>query len=503
MVDHATTPGPAGGGSGAVPPIPGRAAPELFDLIRNLARSVKQRLAPAATDRYLQAELYSLASVLDILGQEGQQLASHSAEERADLLRCLGVGGSDPDRAALEALDLDALDLDALRARLAAVPRDHPRDPAVRDFLASDLQRPLLGVVGIDLGAVPHDPAARAVAPPLPSRDDVADRLGAWLRRVRPGTEIVRIDRTTEGYGADTIICHLRTGSEDHALVVRIQWPELPLSAMLQPVTVQGRVCRALGAAGVPVAPVLAIVDETETLGAPFVVHGFVDGFVPTTWTKEGRAFTEMLARDHAREFIDTYAAIHAVDWRGAGLGDLLLSEDRVTHHRRRVDHWEAVYRDSELRPDPLNEEIFALLRSELRVWGELVLVHGDLRPGNIIYRPEGPIRAVIDFDLSGVNDFHEELGHAMAWPWRDRLGRACGLLEPSAFIAAYEDASGRSVVPEAVRFYELQAAFRRYLGFLGLARAWIDRGGDVRMARAWLAARTDRIELGKLIDRL
>lgn len=467
---------------------------DLVSLLDGLAVTVRHRLAPSADSEFLKAELYSLASILRILADEVPQLPSEEAADRDDLLALLAGHFVESDIVA----DQNADDLRAAAATLARRAEERER---IHTFVQRDLGRGLVGFLG------PGD--CRAVAPRQrrtpdsssvrPASVEVRDRLRLFLHGQGLG-ELDSVARSTEGYGAETVVCAVVRDGVRQQVVVRIQWPDLPIVGLIQTVDSQARAMDAARRANVPTPEVLATADEA-VVGAPVLVTEYVDGYVPTGWTPDGRRFIEGLATSGIDSWTDTLIRIHAADIGPLRASALRLGDTNIPHQRERLARLESVYRASELRPDPLVEDVIVALGEGLADFGDPVLVHGDYRPGNIIYRDDDlTIAAVLDWDCAYVNDYHEDLGHIVAWPWRDDAGRVAGLVSREQFLDAYARRSGRDVDERGVRYYELQATFRRYLGFAGLARAWLDRGGDVRMARAWLALRNDRVELGKLV---
>src|SRR5262245_18960848 len=77
-----------------------------------------------------------------------------------------------------------------------------------------------------------------------------------------------------------------------------------------------------------------------------------------------------------------------------------------------------------------------------------------------------------------------EDLGWCMSLLWRAGTPYASGLLEPEEFAAAYAEASGRTVDPERLRFYELLAIVKMIAIMLtGLAIFRTGRTDDLRLA--------------------
>ncbi len=83
--------------------------------------------------------------------------------------------------------------------------------------------------------------------------------------------------------------------------------------------------------------------------------------------------------------------------------------------------------------------------------------MHGDFRTGNFIVGPEG-LRAVLDWELAHLGDPVEDLGWFCVKSWRfgnvDR--RAGGFGTAEELLAVYADASGRTVDPAHLHFWEV-----------------------------------------------
>src|SRR6478735_12055160 len=84
----------------------------------------------------------------------------------------------------------------------------------------------------------------------------------------------------------------------------------------------EARLVGGLAGSGVPVADVLAVGQTGDVLDVPFYVMDYVAGPVVTVETPS--ALSAPADRRRIGEaLIDTLAALHAVDWQAAGLGDL------------------------------------------------------------------------------------------------------------------------------------------------------------------------------------
>ncbi len=92
----------------------------------------------------------------------------------------------------------------------------------------------------------------------------------------------------------------------------------------------------------------------------------------------------------------------------------------------------------------------------------EPVLCHHDFRTGN--YLLDGArLTGILDWEFAGWGDPHEDIGWFCSRGWRfARLDReAGGIADRAPFYRGYESASGRSIDPARVFFWEVLASVR------------------------------------------
>ena len=129
------------------------------------------------------------------------------------------------------------------------------------------------------------------------------------------------LERPSAGFSSETVIV---VGTDGLRRVVR--FPLLEPSYPQYDLGVQRAVLDALETAGLPVPRALALETDERFVDAPFLVMAFVAGrpvgdvvaFDP--WITEGGAER---GRTVEEQFIDALGALHRVDWRGAGLGEI------------------------------------------------------------------------------------------------------------------------------------------------------------------------------------
>lgn len=206
----------------------------------------------------------------------------------------------------------------------------------------------------------------------------------------------------------------------------------------------EAAVLRVAAEAGVPVAQLLAS-DVGETpLGGSYMILAAVDG--ETIARKILRDDEFSAARPLLAAQLGAAAArLHAVP-TDAVPG--LPATDQVQQYREMLDGLG--------QPHPAFELAFRWLDQYRPASSTSSIVHGDFRLGNVMVGPDG-LRAVLDWELAHVGDPMEDLGWLCVKAWR--FGSSlpvAGVGRYDDLFAAYETASGTTVDPDAVRWWEV-----------------------------------------------
>lgn len=263
------------------------------------------------------------------------------------------------------------------------------------------------------------------------------------------------------------------------------------------------RFISALAPTGVPVAPPLAFCADTEVIGAEFYLMGFVDGQVLGD-AESGNRLAEGEARTTAGlDTVDVLAALHAVDPDAVGLADLRRDGSYLERQLRR---WHRQVHASSVPDlemvDAAHDRLVA--RAATLPPSDVRIAHGDYRPGNLAYGPDGRIRAIFDWELATLGDPLADLGWLLAsWgrpadtvpPSIEGPNQVGGYPDGDALVARYAERSGREVGD--LDFYVAFARWRaaciqagvhsRYAG--GALGDGETDGGDSRLAGLYVQA--------------
>ncbi|WP_320671851.1 phosphotransferase family protein [Patulibacter defluvii] len=304
-----------------------------------------------------------------------------------------------------------------------------------------------------------------------------AEQLTAWLGRVLPDAGEIEVTDLvvpqSSGLSNETILFDAgwTVAGERHQqrFVARVA-PAGEGVFRTYDLAKEFRILRALGEQpGVPVPRVWWLEEDPSVLGAAFLVMSRVDGRVPSDdppFTASGWVLDlapEQRGRLHDNA-LRALAAIHAVDWRAIGLGDLAPAAG-VSALDHDIAQWRATF--DWARAGDENPTVEAAFRwiAEHRPAdeGEAVLNWGDARVGNVLFGDDLEAAAVLDWEMVTVGPRELELGW---WLFLQRHHtEGIGVPRPEGWptreqvIARYEELTGHEV--REIDFYEVWAATR------------------------------------------
>ncbi|WP_458760123.1 phosphotransferase family protein [Afipia sp. TerB] len=242
--------------------------------------------------------------------------------------------------------------------------------------------------------------------------------------------------------------------------------------------------------AGIPSPRVRHVLSERDGLGRGFVMDRVPGETIPRKILRDA-AFAEARPK-LAAQAGKILAGIHALEKsRLPGLRLVTVSSElgALADEYRSFD-W----------PRPVFDLALRWLHDHAPPATDAVtLVHGDFRHGNLIIGSDG-IRAVLDWELAHLGDPMEDLGWICVNSWRfgeiDKPVGGFGQRED--MFAAYEAASGRSVDPARVTFWEILGTLRWGLMCCGMMQRF-RAGPDHSMERAMIGRRASETEIDLL----
>lgn len=291
-----------------------------------------------------------------------------------------------------------------------------------------------------------------------------ATALAPWLAAHVPGfadatAASLEVAQFGDGFSNLTYLVRAHAGADAAEAVLR-RPPHGGATGNAHDVLREHRLLVALRPRYARVPAPLAACDDVAVLGAPFYCMERVRGAILRGRPHEPVPDAPTLAA-LGDAFVHELAAIHAVDWRAAGLpcaeGDYV--ERQVAGWTRR---WQAA-RTGEVATV---ERVAAWLAARRPPQRARALVHNDFKYDNLVLDPAHlpTVRAVLDWEMATVGDPLMDLGSSLGYwlePDDPPVLRALGLgltAAPgspgrAALVAAYGRATGHDV-SDAVYYF-------------------------------------------------
>lgn len=170
----------------------------------------------------------------------------------------------------------------------------------------------------------------------------------------------------------------------------------------------------ALWPTGVQVARPLAHCDDPSVTGATFLLMSFVEGRGLERRDDVIGFLGEGEREKLSESYIDTLAALHAVDPLAAGLSTLAKTEDFVGRQLRAWHRsWTTSAPDAGY-DDPRIHELRDLLEAKRPEEGPARVVHGDCGLNNCMVTSDGAVAALVDWEVCTLGQPLHDLAFAL-----------------------------------------------------------------------------------------
>jgi aminoglycoside phosphotransferase (APT) family kinase protein len=235
------------------------------------------------------------------------------------------------------------------------------------------------------------------------------ERLEPYLRERLPGAEGPFSVRQFGG-GHANLTYALRFGEREFVLR---RPPYGPLPKGGHDMQREYRVLSKLYAA-FPLAPrAFVLCTDPEVIGADFVVMERRHGIVIRRRLPAHFANDLPARRALSENFVDTLAALHSVDYEGAGLAAL---GKPAGYLERQISGWTERWHAAHTPDQTDAGDLIDRLRRDPPVSGAPGLVHNDFKLDNAIVDATDPTRlvAVLDWDMCTIGDPLSDLGNVL-----------------------------------------------------------------------------------------
>ena len=203
--------------------------------------------------------------------------------------------------------------------------------------------------------------------------------------------------------------------------------------------------------------------DDDSVIGAPFYLMERRRGLVLRKTCPPGLVIDADMARRLSTALIDNLAALHALDYRAAGMAELGKPEGYV---QRQVTGWINRYAQARTGNEPEIERVAAWLNDNLPVESGAAVIHNDYKFDNLLLAADDLTRivAVLDWEMATIGDPLMDLGTTLGY-WVEARDPAAlkaaafgptalpGMLTRRELVERYAFSSGRNL-PDALFYY-------------------------------------------------
>ena len=344
-------------------------------------------------------------------------------------------------------------------------------------------------------------------------RRALADYLADEVLVDWSGVQIDALDRSTGGLSWETFVVEVvERGHLNRRRKLVVKRP--PLEGPLAPydLTKQGVLVRALRDSAVPVAPVLGFTSEPAVAGRQVEVMQYVEGEIPDLRSIEAwPAWKDPSRRSLVgQRVLEVLAQVQAFDWRQPQVEAVLAGGRSVVDHvgtviDRLMDKVDANFA-RRWAPDPLVRDVWLWLHDNIPAIDdrELVVVHGDFRIGNFIWKGD-EVAALLDWERATLGDPMHDLGFFCMPMARQRHPELMGmLLSVDQLVDGYEKATDRAVDLRRLHYYLIYWQFVEVAQVLNAIVYLIERAppNDMTSLNSYSLISSGTIDLVDLIER-
>jgi len=314
----------------------------------------------------------------------------------------------------------------------------------------------------------------------MSSEDFIAQLQAAVARHIgQPGT-IHDLQRLTGGANKTTWSFDADVAGERAQFILqlasaRANDADNPLAGVSPHLTADedARLMIAAVKAGVPAPRVRAILQPDDGLGGGYVTERVAGETLATKILRDER-FAGARAT-MAKQCGTILAAIHRIPVAEVPFLMRLTPAEHIAAQRRIIEYFGFHLPALELGLKWAEKNVPRNARHSV--------VHGDFRAGNFIVREDG-IRCVLDWEIGQSGDPMQDLGWVCVKTWRFGGKKPVGGFGTREdLFEAYEKASGQSVDPAHVRFWEAYGSVRWGIGCLSMGLRGMEEVGIERCA--------------------
>ena len=224
----------------------------------------------------------------------------------------------------------------------------------------------------------------------------------------------------------------------------------------------------------VPVPVLLDMSEDSDILGAPFMLMKELQGAAASP-------FTPNIYSPHEVELGEQFWSILGEIAKKEIQEDIFksfLRELKEPCWKNELDKWAKVIHEDSIGVEPILEAgIRSLYKNPPKEPERITMVHGDYRSGNFLYLDD-QITGILDWEMAHLGNPLEDLAWALSpiWSWQDKE-RPAYLIEKEKAIEIWQNSSNINLDRKDLQWWELFAAVK------GMA-IWISAGNEFKSGK-------------------
>ncbi len=155
--------------------------------------------------------------------------------------------------------------------------------------------------------------------------------------------------------------------------------------------------------------------EDLAILGAPFYIMNKVNGIILTDSEVAIRKISPSAFATIADTWLETFVALHKVDYKAAGLESLGRPEGYVA---RQIENWGKQYLAAATEEVPTAQKVMVWLEAnQPKTYGHS-LIHNDYKYDNVVFENDQwhSIAAILDWEMCTLGDPLMDLGTSLAY---------------------------------------------------------------------------------------
>ncbi|MGI9522055.1 MAG: phosphotransferase family protein [Hyphomicrobiaceae bacterium] len=240
------------------------------------------------------------------------------------------------------------------------------------------------------------------------------------------------------------------------------------------------RVISALAGTSVPVAKTHILCADDSVIGQMFYIMDYVPGRVLTERGMPSCTGSERSMMYHS--MVAALGTLHAVDYKAVGLEDFGRPSGYIA---RQIARWSKQYKAARVEHCPAMEKLMSWLPNHDPGDEWAAIVHGDYRPGNVIFSNSEPeMAAILDWELSTIGNPMADLGYFLmphrldsqesTYGLRGLDLSSLGIPDEASLLQTYAKNAGRASGPN-IDYYIVFSMFRLAAIQAGVLRRGLD----------------------------